>query len=206
MIEIDEEERATIEAARELFNRMAVMIHRARMQQRHQIGRGVTMKEAAQLHDDMQALHFTGCRISEALALTMKRVDLDGQALVFETLKKRRSGVYRAVPVPPRLLDTLDLVHGVREARKGRGDPILWDWSRTTAWRHVKAVMQAAGIEGPHASPKGLRHGYGVAAISATVPLNLLSKWMGHAAIETTAIYANALGEEQRSIAGRMWT
>lgn len=152
-----------------------------------------------------EVLHFTGCRVSEALALTMKRVDLDGQALVFETLKKRRRGVYRAVPVPPRLLDTLDLVHGLREARKGRNDSLLWNWSRTTAWRHVKAAMNAAGIEGPHASPKGLRHGYGVAAISASVPLNLLSKWMGHAAIETTAIYANALGEEQRSIAERMW-
>jgi len=162
-------------------------------------------KAPREMRSFCEVLHFTGCRISEALALTMKRVDLDGQALVFETLKKRRSGVYRAVPVPPRLLDTLDLVHGVREARKGRGDPALWRWSRTTAWRHVKAVMQAAGIEGPHASPKGLRHGYGVAAISATVPLNLLSKWMGHAAIETTAIYANALGEEQRSIAERMW-
>ena len=119
-----------------------------------------------------EVLHFTGCRISEALALTVKRVDLDGQALVFETLKKRRSGVYRAVPVPPRLLDTLDLVHGVREARKGRGDPLLWDWSRTTAWRHVKAIMKAAGIEGPHASPKGLRHGYGVASRSSFGPMS----------------------------------
>ncbi|MCB9958704.1 MAG: site-specific integrase [Rhodospirillaceae bacterium] len=66
--------------------------------------------------------------------------------------------------------------------------------------------MEAAGIEdGPHASPKGLRHGYGVAPISAAVPLNLLSRWMGHAMIETTAIYANALGDEQRAIAERMW-
>lgn len=66
--------------------------------------------------------------------------------------------------------------------------------------------MEAAGIsEGPHASPKGLRHGYGVAAITAGVPLNMLSKWMGHSKIETTAIYANALGEEQRRIAERMW-
>ena len=153
-----------------------------------------------------EVLHFTGCRISEALALTVARVDLDGQALVFETLKKRRTGVYRAVPVPPRLIDTLVLVHGVREARGRQRDRLLWPWSRTTAWRHVKVVMAAAGIEGPQASPKGLRHGYGVAAIGATVPLNMLSKWMGHAAIETTAIYANALGEEQRSIAERMWS
>lgn len=65
MIEIDEEERATMEAARELFNRMAVMIHRARMQQRHQIGRGVTIREAAQLHDDMQARRVACCQIEK---------------------------------------------------------------------------------------------------------------------------------------------
>src|SRR5689334_21283580 len=64
-------------------------------------------------------LHTTGCRISEALALTPEHVDLPGKAVVFETLKKRRRGVYRAVPVPPGLLD---LVHGLREAlKRGRG-------------------------------------------------------------------------------------
>ena len=45
-------------------------------------------------------LHDSGCRISEALALTPERIDLTGQALTIETLKKRRSGVYRTVPVP----------------------------------------------------------------------------------------------------------
>ena len=47
--------------------------------------------------------HTTGCRISEALALTPERVDLTGKAVVVESLKKRRRGVYRAVPVPPGL-------------------------------------------------------------------------------------------------------
>jgi integrase/recombinase XerD len=28
------------------------------------------------------------------------------------------------------------------------------------------------------------------------VPLNMLSKWMGHATLEVTAIYADALGAE----------
>ena len=45
----------------------------------------------------------TGCRISEALALPTDRVDFKAKALVFESLKKRRDGVYRAVPVPPGL-------------------------------------------------------------------------------------------------------
>ena len=47
------------------------------------------------------SLHATGCRISEALALTAERVALSGRVVVFESLKKRRRGVYRAVPVPP---------------------------------------------------------------------------------------------------------
>ena len=155
-------------------------------------------------------LHTTGCRVSKALALTPERVDLTGRALVFESLKKRRKGVYRAVPVPPSLLDALDLVHGVREAQrrgKGHAERRLWPWSRMTAWRQVTAVMAAAGIpEGPHRTPKGLRHGFGVHAISSGVPLNMLSKWMGHATLEVTAIYADALGAEERGIAARMWS
>jgi integrase/recombinase XerD len=154
-------------------------------------------------------LHDTGCRISEALGLTPERIDLTGRAIVFESLKKRRRGVYRAVPVPSGLLDTLDMVHGVREAQKrgkGHADLPLWRWSRITAWRHVKAVMELAGIpDGPHRSPKGLRHGYGVHAIGSGIPLNMLSKWMSHATLEVTAIYANALGAEEQGIAARMW-
>lgn len=152
-----------------------------------------------------EVLHFSGCRISEALALSPKHIDLENKALVFETLKKRRDGVYRAVPVPDSLLETLDLIHGLRDGQTRRNEK-LWSWSRTTAWRKVKDVMDKAGIhDGAHASPKGLRHGYGVAGVSAGIPLNMLSKWMGHSKIETTAIYANALGEEQRKIAEKMW-
>jgi integrase/recombinase XerD len=153
-------------------------------------------------------LAFAGCRLSEALALTVDRVDLVAGLLVLESLKKRRSGIYRAVPVPPALLEVLDLVHGIRELQgcrgKGRGNR-LWPWSRMTGWRAVHAVMAAGGLDGPHASPKGLRHGFGVAAVSAGIPLNLVQKWLGHAQLTTTAIYADAVGEEEQSIAARMW-
>ena len=158
-----------------------------------------------------ETLHYTGCRISEALALEPRRIDFSGRTVTFETLKKRRRGVFRAVPIPDDYLDTLDMVHGLRELQeKSRGSEcqiLLWTWSRSHAWRLVKAVMTEAGIDirQPHATPKGLRHAYGIAAINAQVPLNMLRKWMGHASIETTAIYANAVGEEQHSIAARMW-
>jgi integrase/recombinase XerD len=41
--------------------------------------------------------------------------------------------------------------------------------------------MNADGVKGPQATPKGLRHGFGVAAIQAGIPLNLLQRWLGRA-------------------------
>jgi integrase/recombinase XerD len=113
-------------------------------------------------------LLYTGCRPSEALALTADRVDFQAQAITFETKKKRRPGVYRAVPVPASLLDALDLVHSIRD-RKTKA--ALWTWSRKTAYTRVIDVMERAGVTGPQASPKGLRHGCGVACIEKGIPL-----------------------------------
>ena len=156
-------------------------------------------------------LHSTGCRISEALQLVPERVDLAAQLVTFETLKQRRMRVYRAVPVPPDYLDTLDMVHGLRELAKrskagDRRNAPLWSWSRMTAYRKTMEVMDAAGIEdGPHKMPKGLRHAYGLNAILKGVPVTSLRKWMGHAKLETTAIYVDAVGAQQQEIAARMW-
>jgi len=147
-------------------------------------------------------LLYTGCRPSEALALTANRVDFQAQAITFESRKKRRPGMYRAVPAPAALLDALDLVHGIRD-RKTRAR--LWTWSVRTAYTRVIEVMAAAGIAGPQASPKGLRHGFGVACIEKGIPLNLVQRWLGHAQLATTAIYADAVGEEERGIAARLW-
>ncbi len=83
------------------------------------------------------------------------------------------------MPVPPDYLDTLDLVHGIREARNKKGnehEQPLWIGSRTTAYRRVKVVMAAANLpDGPHVT-KGLRHSYGVHAITREMPLNMLQK------------------------------
>jgi integrase len=154
-------------------------------------------------------LAHTGCRISEALALTADRVDIEDETLIFESLKKRCRGVYRAVPVPPAFILMLETVHGIKATHNGpdSGKNIrLFPWSRPTGWRYVRAVMRAAGIAGIHATPKGLRHGFGVKAVISNVPLNTLQKWLGHADLATTAIYADAIGPEEKRLAERMWT
>jgi hypothetical protein len=74
----------------------------------------------------------------------------------------------------PALVEALDTVHGIRElqARPGGQSIRLWPWSRMTGWRAGHAVMDDARLDGPHASPKGLRHG--VAAVSAGIPRSFL--------------------------------
>jgi site-specific recombinase XerD len=149
-------------------------------------------------------LVYTGCRISEALALCAGSIETDDAFIAIRSLKKRsRTVIVREVPIPHSLVRTLTCVH-----RLGAGDGHrrLWSWSRSRAWQLVKSVMVQAGItEGIHATPKGLRHGFGLHAIRSGVPLNLVQRWLGHARMETTAIYLQAMGPEEREIAQRMW-
>ena len=65
--------------------------------------------------------------------------------------------------------------------------------------------MADAGVEGPQACPKGLRHGFGIAAVAAGVPLPTIAAALGHANLQTTAIYTTAAGLEARDFLARMW-
>lgn len=158
----------------------------------------------AEVHTLCAVLAYTGCRISEALALTAASFDFTDGYVAVRCLKKRsKVPIIREVPVPSDLLRLLIEVHGIDDTSSGR----LWTWSRSRAWQLVKQVMREAGIApGPHATPKGLRHGFGLHAIRCGVPVNLVQRWLGHASMNTTAIYLQAMGREERDIAARMWT
>src|SRR4029077_2846486 len=147
-------------------------------------------------------LAYSGCRISEALALTADRIEREAGFIAIRSLKKRkRTIVVREVPVPVELFRALDQAH-----RFADGSARLWPISRSGAWQLVKSIMRNAAIpEGPHMTPKGLRHSFGIHAIRSGVPLNLVQRWLGHASMATTAIYLQAIGEEEREIAARMW-
>ena len=65
--------------------------------------------------------------------------------------------------------------------------------------------MKIARISGPQATPKGLRHRYGIKAVISNVPLNTLQTWLGHADLKTTSIYAGARRTEEQKIGERVW-
>ena len=143
----------------------------------------------------------TGCRISEALSLSRRSIDFEAKLVIIRCLKKRGKYIFRAIPLPS------DLIEKIREGIDAGLLPSerLWPWSRMTGYRHVRDVMREAGLAGGYATPKGLRHGFAVRAIQSNVPLNLVQRWLGHADIKTTAIYADAMGPEERELASRLW-
>ena len=66
--------------------------------------------------------------------------------------------------------------------------------------------MRKAGIPEAVCKPKALRHAFAVEAGQKGVPLNIVQRWLGHARIETTAIYASAIGDEERNLARKAWS
>lgn len=143
-------------------------------------------------------IYYTGCRISEALALCRRDLDAELNVVAIRSLKKRGKNEVRRIPLPEFLVKELVSAATGDEQR-------LWKFSRTTGWRIIKSVMEAAGIAGIHATTKGLRHGFGVRGALEQIPVSLIQSWMGHADATTTAIYLGVRDEEERELIGRTW-
>ncbi|OQW54889.1 MAG: integrase [Proteobacteria bacterium SG_bin9] len=175
---------------------------------RYERGRALEAMDRLEVHQSMfaQVLAWTGARVSEVLALTPRSFQIESGIVTIVTLKRRKLHV-REVPLPPTLMASLVRVFGLRHLQ---GDSFarqrIWAFGRMTAWRIIKRVMSIAGVRGPQACPKGLRHAFGVCSLQSGVPINLVQRWMGHARLSTTAIYLDVSGPEEMSFARRFWS
>lgn len=154
-----------------------------------------------------ELLAWTGARISEVLAVTALSFDLFASTVTLPTLKRRRH-VPREIPIPPQLMHRLDECFALRSSQQDAtlAGSRLWSFCRVTGWRIVKHLMDVAGIVGLRATPRGLRHGFGVGTLQAGVPLTLLKRWLGHARLSTTEIYLDVIGPEEIAFAARFWS
>jgi len=177
-------------------------------EEQEQFIKTASQQERAEVRTFALTLAYTGCRISEALELTPERIDISAKAIMFRTLKQREKVKFRSVPCPLNLLDALELVHGIRKAKRSKSKSKtmpLWTWGRTQATKHIWAIMAEADITGDHATPKGLRHGFGVRMATQTRNPRLVQKLLGHTNLETTAIYMDLVGEEARAEVMAAW-
>lgn len=157
-----------------------------------------------------EMLFWSGCRISEALNLTMRHIDLDDNMVIIRSLKKRgykKDRHFRPVPLPPEFISQLNEIHEIKELQhQNTLDRPLWPFGRTKGWRIIKTVMTEAGITGVRATGRALRHSFGVHAVLSQIPETRIKKWLGHASLSTTEIYLDFASREDHALAERMWS
>jgi integrase/recombinase XerD len=151
-------------------------------------------------------LAWTGARVSEILALSPDSFQIETAVVTIITLKRRKTSI-REVPIPPALMARLAHHYSLKRVqRSSDAFQKLWPWCRVTAWRRIQQVCHSVGVFGLRASPRGLRHGFGIGALQNRVPLTLIQRLMGHAKLSTTAIYLSVSGPDEANFLKPFWS
>lgn len=147
----------------------------------------------AQARLAMLAQWRAGLRVSEALALEVQDMNFQGDHPTVRIIDGKGSKA-RLVPMHPELATALRTYLDYSSIRRGK----LFSATRSTAWRWVRSAL-ARAIE-LHQIPQGrsvgthtLRHSAARHWLASGVPINHVSRWLGHASISTTLIYLEIL-------------
>ena len=135
-----------------------------------------------------------GLRISEAIALDVADLTLDADRPTLRVRwgKGRRA---RIVPIHPELRAAFTNLLTYGGVKKGR----LIKVSRSTASRWIKEKALPKAIESgviPYGRPvttHTLRHSAARHWLAHGIQINVVSRWLGHASLQTTLIYLEIL-------------
>ena len=142
-----------------------------------------------------------GLRVSEALDLEVSDLSLESNnpTLRVRSGKGRRT---RVVPVHPELAAAFRMALSYGNVREGR----LIDVHRVTAWRWVQTAVRRAEelralLPGRRVGTHTLRHSCARHLLMHGIPINYLSRWLGHTSIQTTLVYLELVPDPTRSLA-----
>ena len=154
----------------------------------------------------LEFLYATGARISEATALDVDGLTLDGDPAV---LLDGKGGKQRIVPLGRYAAAALDaylvrarpaLAAGATRtvppavflnARAGR-------LTRQGAWAVLRAAAQRANL--PQVSPHTLRHSFATHMLDGGADIRVVQELLGHASVTTTQIYTLVTVEKLREV------
>ncbi len=142
-----------------------------------------------------------GLRVSEALALDVSDLSLDSELPTIR-VRSGKGRKARVVPVHPELAAAFRMALSYGNVAEGR----LIEAHRSTAWRWVQAAVERAERLGAIAPGRKvgthtLRHSYARHLLMHGVPINYLSRWLGHSSIQTTLIYLELVPDPTGSLA-----
>ena len=134
-----------------------------------------------------------GLRVSEAVALEVADLQIDGDSPTLR-VRQGKGSKDRLVPLHSELAAAFRQVIDFGNIRRG---PLV-NTTRSTAWRwtkHALARAQELGTipAGRWVGTNTLRHSAARHWLASGVPINHVSRWLGHASIQTTLVYLEIL-------------
>lgn len=135
------------------------------------------------VRDLMVVEFYTGLAVSDLMSFDFSKVeDVNGHKALLDTRKKTDERYY-IVLFPP-VLSVLE--------KYGGKLPVM---TMQQYNMRIKVVAEYAGLDKPHIASHWLRRGYGMMLLNRGVPLEVVSKSLGHTSVKTTeATYAKLLG------------
>lgn len=140
------------------------------------------------VHTFLETMRWTGLAIRDTMTLRRAALSLDERKNLYRvTTKRKKTGVPVGVPIPARVAEALLAVPGDGEYFfwSGNGKP----QSATSNWgqRYIAPVFKEAGIvsEGNMLSHR-LRDTFAVDLLEKGVPMEEVSRLLGHRSIRTT--------------------
>jgi integrase/recombinase XerD len=134
----------------------------------------------------IKILFQTGARVSEFAHIQVEDVYFEEQMIL---IRQGKGGKQRYVPILPELAQEL------RTHLRGRTRGYLFETNRHAAFsprriqQLVKATADLAGIT-KRVTPHTLRHSVATTLLEHGMPLEQIQKFLGHAKIDSTQIYA----------------
>lgn len=147
----------------------------------------------------MRCMCATGIRVSELPYITV-------EAVKTRTAIVRCKNKTRKVFLPKSLCKLLKDYARNQGIKSGsifvsrNGKPLF----RTTIWKEMKALCEAAGVASSKVFPHNLRHLFARMFYQAEKDIVKLSDLLGHASIQTTRLYIISSGKEHREGLERM--
>ncbi|MEM1973531.1 MAG: site-specific integrase [Thermoplasmata archaeon] len=133
-------------------------------------------------------LRYTGARISEILNIDESRdLDYKNSTVRLITLKRtgKKKGQFRIIPIPDRLISEYLRIIKLFPSLEGK----IFKIARNNFFNIFKDLCIKAGIPEKIAHPHVLRHTRAIELLRAGIPVTAVQQLMGHASLNTTAMY-----------------
>jgi integrase/recombinase XerD len=146
-------------------------------------------QQAARVHALFQLMRHSGLAIRDALTLERDEIQHDaGKRLYRIVTARQKTGTHVSVPIPP------DVAREVLAVLNDNGRYVFWsgngeEESITKNWMkyYIAPSFKSAGLAGQgHTMSHRLRDTFAVDLLQKGVPLEEVSKLLGHESIKTT--------------------